>query len=130
MNIFVANLNLSIQNDQLKQLFEDYGQVDSAKVIMDRQTNRSKGYGFVEMPNEEEGLKAIQELDGAEVDGRPITCKKARPKEEGGGGGREGGFRSNNRGGGGGGYQRRPGGGGGDRGDRGGNRFSSRVERQ
>jgi len=82
MNIFVANLNFKIQNQSLQKLFEQYGEVASAKVIMDRETGRSKGYGFVEMPNDEEASNAIKELDGKDVEGKVVVVKKARPREE------------------------------------------------
>jgi len=110
MNIFVAKLNYSTSSEKLQEIFERYGEVSSAKVIMDRDSGRSKGFGFVEMPNDEEGNQAIDALNETDLDGNTIVVKKARPKEEGGGGGR-GGF---NRGGGGrGGFNRGGGGGGG-----------------
>jgi RNA recognition motif-containing protein len=93
MNIFVAQLNFRIQSDYLKEIFEEYGEVTSAKVIMDQATGRSKGFGFVEMPDDTEAQNAIEELDGAEVEGKTIVVKKARPKTE-GGGGNKGGFRN------------------------------------
>jgi len=82
MNIFVANLNYRLSNDDLKDLFEEYGSVDSAKIITDRDTGRSKGFGFVEMSDDSEGQSAIQALNGAEYDGRAIVVKQAedRPK--------------------------------------------------
>jgi RNA recognition motif-containing protein len=95
MNIFVAQLNFRIQSEYLKEIFEEYGEVTSAKVITDQATGRSKGYGFVEMSNDNEGDKAIEELNGAEVEGKTIVVKKANPKPA-GGGNRE--FRSNSRG--------------------------------
>jgi RNA recognition motif-containing protein len=98
MNIFVARLDYSVQDDELRQLFEAFGTVDSAKVIMDKDTGRSKGFGFVEMPEDNEGQNAINDLDGQELKGRNIVVKKARPRED----NRGGGF---NRGGGGGGYR-------------------------
>ncbi len=108
MNIFVARLSYDTTGDELQSLFEQFGDVDSAKVIMDRETGRSKGFGFVEMPNDAEALAAIADLNDSELDGRQIVVKKANPPGGGGGGGR-GGF---NRGGGGG----RGGYGGGNRG--------------
>ena len=100
MNIFVAKLNFKTTSEQLTALFEQFGAVSSAKVIFDKLTNRSKGYGFVEMPDDDEANNAINELNESEVDGNTIVVKKARPREEGGntGGGsrfprREGGFR-------------------------------------
>lgn len=80
MNIFVAQLNFRIQSDYLKEIFEEYGEVTSAKVITDQSSGRSKGYGFVEMPDEQEALSAIEELNGAEVEGKTIVVKKANPK--------------------------------------------------
>lgn len=137
MNIFVAKLSPSTSSEDLRELFSEYGEVKSANVIMDRATGHSKRFGFVEMANDEEGQKAIDELDEAEYDNSQIVVKKARPKEDGGqggGGGQRrpsGNFRGgNNRSGGeyrGGGESRGGGGGeyrgGGDRGgDRGGHR--------
>lgn len=80
MNIFVAQLNFRIHSDYLKEIFEEYGEVTSAKVITDRITGKSKGYGFVEMANDSEAQKAIDELNGAEVEGKTIVVKKANPK--------------------------------------------------
>ncbi|AWH84027.1 RNA-binding protein [Flavobacterium album] len=118
MNIFVGSLPFSIEEADLRESFEAYGSVDSVKIITDKFTGRSKGFGFVEMPNEEEAQKAIDELNGATVSGRAIVVNKSEPRPEGerrsfnnnrpGGGGFN---RDNNRGGGGG-YNR----GGGDRG--------------
>jgi RNA recognition motif-containing protein len=82
MNIFIANLNFKIQSQFLQNVFEQYGTVTSAKVITDRETGRSKGYGFVEMPVEEEGQAAIRELDGKDLEGKTIVVKIARPREE------------------------------------------------
>ena len=70
MNIFVSNLSYSVNDSGLKELFEEYGEVSSAKVIMDRETGRSRGFGFVEMPSDEEGQKAIDELNQAEFNGK------------------------------------------------------------
>ena len=97
MNIFVAKLSYDTQESTLRDLFEEYGEVSSVKIIMDKFTGNSKGFGFVEMPNDDEAYNAINDLNETELDGRTIVVKKARPKEE----------RSNNRGGGGGGYNRR-----------------------
>ncbi len=100
MNIFVAKLNFSTRNEGLQAAFERFGQVDSANVIMDRETGRSKGFGFVEMPNEAEALAAIQALDGSVLDGSTIVIKKAEPRENRTGGGGGGGFKkfdNNNR---------------------------------
>jgi len=105
MNIFVAKLNFDTQEADLRHAFEGFGTVDSVKIIMDKFTGRSKGFGFVEMPNDEEGQAAINDLNDQELDGRTIVVKKAEPREN-----RDrGGF---NRGGGGGGYNRGGGGGG------------------
>lgn len=83
MNIFIANLNYRIQKEKLQQIFEDYGEVSSVKIIFDRETKRSKGYGFVEMPNDDDALKAIESLNGSEIEGKTIVVKKANPREEG-----------------------------------------------
>lgn len=93
MNIFVAKLDYSIQEDELREIFEDFGPVDKVKIIMDKFTGRSKGFGFVEMPSDEDGQAAIDGLNDAELEGRQIVVKKARPREDnrGGGGGRRGG---------------------------------------
>lgn len=82
MNIFVANLNFHLKVDNLQKLFEEYGEVISAKIIKDKQTGKSKGFGFIEMPNEEDALRAIEELNGTEIEGRPIVVKKANPKNQ------------------------------------------------
>ena len=81
MNIFVANLNFKVQYDGLKKLFEAYGEVSSAKVVMDKTTGRSKGFGFVEMPNDAEGKAAISNLNNQEEFGRALVVKEALPKE-------------------------------------------------
>lgn len=90
MNIYVSNLGYNFQDEDLKKLFATYGPVSSAKVIMDKFTNQSKGFGFVEMSDNNAAEKAIKELNGAMADGRSIKVSEARPKEErsGGGGGR------------------------------------------
>jgi RNA recognition motif-containing protein len=98
MNIYVGNLSYRTSEAELRQAFEAFGQVDSARIIMDKMTDQSKGFGFVEMPNATEAKAAIAGLDGKELGGRPIRVNEARPKTEGGGGGGRGG-----RGGGGGG---------------------------
>ncbi|MCB0617692.1 MAG: RNA-binding protein [Saprospiraceae bacterium] len=82
MNIFVAKLNFDTQERDLQELFEEYGAVDSAKIIMDKFTGRSKGFGFVEMPNDDEAKKAIAELNNTEFDRRTIVVKKAEPRRE------------------------------------------------
>lgn len=81
MNIFVAKLNFRTESEELKAAFEQYGEVNSAKVIMDRETGRSKGFGFVEMPNDDEANDAINGLNEKELGGRVIVVKKAQPKE-------------------------------------------------
>ena len=82
MNIYVSNLSYSVQDDDLRGFFSEYGEVSSAKVIMDKYTNRSKGFGFVEMPDDVAAQKAIGELDGGMVEGRAIKVMVAKPKEE------------------------------------------------
>ena len=82
MNIFIAGLSYNVSDADLATLFEEYGQLTSAKVITDRQTGRSKGYGFVEMDDNTAANKAIEELNGAEYDGRTISVSEARPREE------------------------------------------------
>ncbi len=102
MNIFVAKLSYDTQEDTLRAAFEEFGEVSSAKIIMDKYEGRSKGFGFVEMPNDDEAMEAINELNDSELDGRYIVVKKARPREDNRGGG---GY--NRRGGGGWGNDRR-----------------------
>ena len=104
MNIFVAKLNFDTRESDLQHAFEAHGAVDSVKIIIDKFTGRSKGFGFVEMPNDDEAQSAIDALNDQEFDGRTIVVKKAEPRENRGGGGY-------NRGGGGGGYNRGGGGG-------------------
>ncbi len=82
MNIYVSNLPFAVADEDLRSYFADYGEVTSAKVIMDKYTNRSKGFGFVEMSDDEAAQKAISELDGATVEGRSIKVSVAKPKEE------------------------------------------------
>lgn len=81
MNIFIAGLSYEVNDADLNNLFEEYGVISSAKVIMDRATSRSKGYGFVEMENSVEAKKAIAELDGAEYEGRTLAVSEARPRQ-------------------------------------------------
>ncbi|MCB0661980.1 MAG: RNA-binding protein [Saprospiraceae bacterium] len=92
MNIFVAKLNFDTNESGLQNAFEQFGDVDSVKIIMDKFTGRSKGYGFVEMPNDDEARDAIANLNEQELDGRTIVVKKAEPRENRGGGGGRGGF--------------------------------------
>ncbi|MGQ0540743.1 MAG: RNA recognition motif domain-containing protein [Blastocatellia bacterium] len=103
MKLYVGNLSFNTGNGELEQLFGEIGTVESATVVEDRETGRSRGFGFVEMSSNEDGQKAIQELDGKEFDGRQLKVNEAKPRENrsGGGGGYGGGNRS---GGGGGGY--------------------------
>ena len=112
MNIYVGNLSWNLKDQDLSNLFASHGEVVSAKIVTDKFTNRSKGFGFVEMSNDDQAQAAIAALNGSEVDGRNIVVNESRPKPEGGGGG---GFkkRSFGGGGGGGGYKKGGGGGGG-----------------
>jgi RNA recognition motif-containing protein len=123
MNIYVGNLSWNLTEQDLQELFAQYGEVSSAKIVTDKfNNNRSKGFGFVEMTNDEEGKAAIEALNGQEVDGRNIVANESQPKEGGfkkksfgsGGGGSRGGY------GGGGGSRGGYGGGGGSRGGYGG----------
>lgn len=82
MNIYVSNLSFNIQDEDLGGFFEEYGEVTSAKVITDKATGRSKGFGFVEMSDDAAATKAIAELDGSTADGRTVKVTVARPKEE------------------------------------------------
>jgi RNA recognition motif-containing protein len=94
MKIFVAKLNFSTDSSALQEAFEHFGEVSSANVITDRETGRSKGYAFVDMPNDDEGSAAVAALDGSDIDGNTIAVKKAEPKSGGSGGGGGGGNRS------------------------------------
>ena len=80
INIYVGNLSFDSTEADLKGLFAAYGEVESAKIIVDQFTNRSRGFGFIEMTNREEGLKAIQELDSKDLGGRPLKVNEAKPK--------------------------------------------------
>ena len=137
MNIYVGNLSWQMTDEDLRTLFEQYGSVTSAKIVKDKVSGRSKGFGFVEMPNDGEAQAAIAQLNGSEVDGRNLVVNESRPKEGGAGGGSGfkkksfgggsgggGGFKKGgsggfggggNRNGGGGGYNRNSGSGGGYR---------------
>jgi RNA recognition motif-containing protein len=88
--LYVGNLAYSIGDSDLQQMFAAYGTVNSAQVIMDRETGRSKGFGFVEMGTDQEAQAAIAACNGKEIEGRALTVNEARPKAEGGGGGRGG----------------------------------------
>lgn len=81
MNIFVARLDYGTSESTVRNLFEQFGEVESVKIINDKFTGRSKGYGFVEMPNDDEGHSAIRELNDSNVDGRNIVVKQAQPRE-------------------------------------------------
>jgi cold-inducible RNA-binding protein len=99
-NIFVGNLSFNTGEDELRQLFEQYGQVDRVSILTDRDTGRSRGFGFVEMANAEEGDKAIAALNGTQYGGRTLNVNEARPKaERAGGGAGGGGGRGRDRGG-------------------------------
>jgi RNA recognition motif-containing protein len=116
MNIYVGNLSWNLKDQDLSNLFASYGEVTSAKIVTDKFTQRSKGFGFVEMADDASAQAAITALNGSEVDGRNIVVNESRPKPEGGGSsGGGGGFkkRSFGSGGGGGGYKGKGGGGGG-----------------
>ena len=108
VNIFVGNLPFQTTDEELMSSFGEYGEVTSAQVITDRYSGRSRGFGFVEMPNHEQAEAAIKEMNGRMLGGRPLTVNEARPRQPGGGGG---------------------GGRGGDRGGDRGGRFESRGER-
>jgi RNA recognition motif-containing protein len=84
MNIYVSNLSFNVQDEDLRDFFAPYGEVTSAKIINDRETGRSRGFGFVEMADDTSARKAISELDGGTVEGRTIRVMEARPKEESG----------------------------------------------
>src|SRR5207302_6653514 len=88
--LYVGNLTYGVTDSTLLQMFEPHGTVQSAQVIMDRDTGRSKGFGFVEMSSDQEAQAAIAALNGKEVDGRSLTVNEAKPRTEGGGGGRGG----------------------------------------
>jgi RNA recognition motif-containing protein len=98
MNIYVGNLSYEATEDDLREAFSKFGQVASANVIKDRETGRSKGFGFIEMPTQQEAQNAIAGLNGKDLKGRPLNVNEARPRTErrdrgGGGGGRGGGGR-------------------------------------
>ena len=108
--LYVGNLSYDTTDERLREMFEEHGSVTSAQVIMDRDTGRSKGFGFVEMGTDQEAQAAIAALNGQQIDGRALTVNEARPKTNGGGGGGRGGY----------------GGGGGGRGGYGGGRGGGR----
>ncbi|MBC7947608.1 MAG: RNA-binding protein [Chitinophagaceae bacterium] len=118
MNIYVGNLSWNLKDQDLSNLFASYGEVTSAKIVTDKFTQRSKGFGFVEMADDTSAQAAITALNGSEVDGRNIVVNESRPKPEGGGSGGGGGFKKRSfgsggsgGGGGGGGYKGKSGGG-------------------
>ena len=117
MNIYVGNLSWGLKEQDLSDLFAPFGEVASAKIVMDKFTNRSKGFGFVDMPNNEQAQAAIAQLNGSEVDGRNLVVNESRPKE---GGSDSGGFKKRSFGGGGGGFKKGGNGGGFSRGGSGG----------
>ncbi len=80
MNIFVSNLSFRMSDTDLEEIFAEYGEVESAKIIKDKITSKSRGFGFVEMPNEEEATQAIESLDEHEIEGRVLKVKKAHPR--------------------------------------------------
>ena len=102
-NIFVGNLDFNTSEDELRKLFETHGQVDRVSIMTDRDTGRSRGFGFVEMTSAEDGEKAIAAMNGSQIGGRTLNVNEARPKvERAGGGGRDRGGRGAGHGGGGG----------------------------
>lgn len=103
MNIYVGNLSWSLKDQDLSNLFAQFGEVSSAKIVTDKFTQRSKGFGFVEMPNDEEAQAAIAQLNGSEVGGRNLVVNESRPKEGGSGGS---GYKKKSFGNGGGGYKK------------------------
>ena len=88
MNIYVGNLSFSVTEDELRSAFEAFGAVEKAAVISDKMSGQSRGFGFVEMPNKEEALKAIEGLNGKDLKGRNMKVNEAQPRPAGGGGGR------------------------------------------
>ena len=94
MNIYVGNLSYDSSEEQIRELFAPFGQVERATIVMDRATGRSRGFGFVEMPDDSEAQQAIDELNGKDLGGRTLTVNQARPRESRPrGGGRSGGYR-------------------------------------
>ena len=121
MNLYVSNLSYNLTDNELREVFERFGAVTHARIILDRETGRSRGFAFVEMPNDAEAQAAINGLNSTDLGGRPLKVVEARPREErpytprpgGGGGGGGGGYKGGGGGGGGGGYKGGGGGGGG-----------------
>ncbi len=122
--LYVGNLAFGVTSDDLHEHFAQAGTVESAKVVEDRDTGRSRGFGFVEMASSEEAMAAIEQFNGQDLDGRNLVVNEARPREEGGGGGRGGNRGGGGRGGYGGGGGRGGYGGGGNRGGGGGGNYS------
>ncbi|MFP4619899.1 MAG: RNA recognition motif domain-containing protein [Bacteroidales bacterium] len=81
MNIYIGNLNFTVDEDKLRRIFEKYGEVSSVKLIRDKDTGESKGYGFIEMKNDEEAKKALQEMNSQEIDGRHVKVNIAKPRK-------------------------------------------------
>jgi len=121
IRLFVGNLNFKTSSEDLQELFGQVGEVQSASVVTDRETGRSRGFGFVEMASQEDGQRAIEQFNGKEYNGRNLTVNEARPREDRGFGGGGGGY--------GGGGNRRGGGGGGGRGGYGGGGGGNREPR-
>lgn len=94
MNIYVGNLHFNVSEDELRKAFEEYGEVASVKIITDKYSGRSKGFGFVEMLNDKEAKEAIDNLNGTEIKGRSVNVNQAREKENNSGGGERRSFRS------------------------------------
>ncbi len=115
MKLYVGNLSFSTSEQRLREIFSEHGDVASATLVMDRETGRPRGFGFVEFANDEHGKAAMAALNGKNIDGRDLTVNEAKPREAGGGGGR-GGFGGGGGGGGRGGFGGGGGGGGGGRG--------------
>jgi cold-inducible RNA-binding protein len=111
MNIYVGNLPHKVTEDELRQAFAEFGQVTEVRLIVDKFSGESKGFGFVEMPSKAEAEKAIEQMNGQDFMGRALNVNEARPRTDRGGGGRRGGFGGGRGGGGGGGFGRSRGGG-------------------
>jgi RNA recognition motif-containing protein len=92
MNIYVGNLSFSVTEDELRSAFQAFGTVEKASVISDKMSGQSRGFGFVEMPNRDEAIKAIESLNGKDLKGRNMKVNEAQPRPQGGGGGGRGGF--------------------------------------
>ncbi|HEY0656264.1 MAG TPA: RNA-binding protein [Chryseosolibacter sp.] len=107
MNIYVANISFKASEDDLRELFEQHGDVSSVKIIMDKLTNRSRGFGFVEMADNAAGKTAIEELNGHNLQGKELVVNEAKPKTDDNRGGGRGGYGNRNAGGGGGGFNKR-----------------------